>query len=173
MKPSKNSASASPLPNRFATNKTDMSSCARPADFQIKSGARPRYLSAPRTPEIINFVPPATLAEEVAYEPPEDLGSHRRQLRRRNQSAPRWLALAVLTGAVVALAFVRFLARRTFTVSRGPRSSDCERAAGRFNYFELFGCAEECSCRRCWMRCSHSWRMASAFVRWSGFSTLL
>jgi hypothetical protein len=34
-----------------------------------------------------------------------------RQLRCRNQSAPRWLALAVLTGAVVALAFGRFLVR--------------------------------------------------------------
>jgi hypothetical protein len=68
------------------------------------------------TPEIINFVSPSQPAkesapEEVAYEAPDDLVSHMRQLRRRNQSAPRWLALAVLTGAVVALAFVRFLAR--------------------------------------------------------------
>ena len=63
------------------------------------------------TPEILNFVSPPTPAEEVTLEAPEDLVSHMRQLRRRNQNAPRWLALAVLTGAVVALAFVRFLAR--------------------------------------------------------------
>jgi|HubBroStandDraft_4_1064222.scaffolds.fasta_scaffold52737_1 hypothetical protein len=63
------------------------------------------------TPEILNFVPAPTPAEEVTHEAPEDVVSHMPQLRRRNQSAPRWLALAVLTGAVVALAFVRFLAR--------------------------------------------------------------
>ena len=63
------------------------------------------------TPEILNFVSPPTPAEEVTHEAPEDLVSHMRQLRRRTQNAPRWLALAVLTGAVVALAFVRFLAR--------------------------------------------------------------
>jgi cellulose synthase/poly-beta-1,6-N-acetylglucosamine synthase-like glycosyltransferase len=63
------------------------------------------------TPEIINFVPPQPRVAEVEIEAPSNLSSHMRQLRRWNQGASRWLALAVLTGAVAALAFVRFLAR--------------------------------------------------------------
>jgi hypothetical protein len=63
------------------------------------------------TREIIDFAPPQPQVVEVAFETPNDLASHMRQLRRRNQGASRWLALAVFTGAVVALAFVRFLAR--------------------------------------------------------------
>jgi hypothetical protein len=61
--------------------------------------------------EIIDFVPPRPHGAEVECETPSDLSSHMRQLRRRNQGASRWLALAVLTGAVVALGFVHFLAR--------------------------------------------------------------
>jgi hypothetical protein len=60
---------------------------------------------------IIDFVPPSPQVAEVEFNAPNDLSSHMRQLRRRNHGASRWLALAVLTGAVVALAFVRFLAR--------------------------------------------------------------
>jgi hypothetical protein len=63
------------------------------------------------TREIINFAPPQPQVAEVEFVAPNDLASHMRQLRRRNRGASRWLALAVLTGAVVALAFVRFLAR--------------------------------------------------------------
>ena len=61
--------------------------------------------------EIIDFVPPQPPVAEAELEAPNDLSSHMRQLRRRGQGTSRWLALAVLTGAVVALAFVRFLAR--------------------------------------------------------------
>ena len=39
------------------------------------------------------------------------LQSHMRQLQPRNQGIARWLALAVLTGTLAALAFVSFLAR--------------------------------------------------------------
>jgi hypothetical protein len=61
--------------------------------------------------EIINFVPPQPQVAEVESEVGNDLGFHMRQLRRRNHGASRWLAFAVLTGAVIALAFVRFLSR--------------------------------------------------------------
>jgi hypothetical protein len=61
--------------------------------------------------EIINFVPPQPQVEEAELENPNDPVSRMPQLRRRNQNASRWLALAVITGAVVALAFIRFLAR--------------------------------------------------------------
>jgi hypothetical protein len=63
------------------------------------------------TREIIDFVPHQAPVAEVEYEAPNNLSSHMRHLRHRSQGASRWLALAVLTGAVVALAFVRFLAR--------------------------------------------------------------
>jgi hypothetical protein len=61
--------------------------------------------------EIIDFVPPQPQVAEVELEAPNDLSSHMRQLRRRSQGMSQWLGLAVLTGAVVALAFIRFLAR--------------------------------------------------------------
>jgi hypothetical protein len=60
---------------------------------------------------IIDFVPPPQQVAEVGFHTPNDLSSHMRQLRRRHQGASRWLAFAVLTGAVVALALVLFLAR--------------------------------------------------------------
>jgi hypothetical protein len=41
----------------------------------------------------------------------KSLSAHMRRLRRRNHGISRWLALAVLIGAIVALAFVDFLAR--------------------------------------------------------------
>lgn len=63
------------------------------------------------TREIINFVPPQPQDAAVEFEAPNDPAHYMPQLRRRYQSTPRWLALAVLTGAIVALAFVRFLAR--------------------------------------------------------------
>lgn len=63
------------------------------------------------TREIIDFVSPRSRAAEIDFEPPADLSLHMRELRRRSDSAPRWLVLAVFMGAVVALAFVRFLAR--------------------------------------------------------------
>jgi hypothetical protein len=63
------------------------------------------------TPEIINFVPSPPKVAEAQNEAPNDLASHMRELRRRNQGAPRWLALAVLAGAFVALALVRLLIR--------------------------------------------------------------
>ncbi|MGH9713720.1 MAG: hypothetical protein ACRD5M_10535 [Candidatus Acidiferrales bacterium] len=63
------------------------------------------------TREIIDFVLPKRKAAQVGFEPPGDLSLHMPQLRRRSESAPRWLALAALMGAVVALALVRLLVR--------------------------------------------------------------
>ena len=63
------------------------------------------------TREIIDFVSPQSRAAEIGFDQPEDLSLHMRQLRPRSHNAPRWLTLAVVMGAVVALAFVRFLAR--------------------------------------------------------------
>jgi len=63
------------------------------------------------TPEIINFVPSPPQVAEAQNQAPNDLASHMRELRRRNQGAPRGLALAVLAGAFVAMALVRLLIR--------------------------------------------------------------
>jgi len=61
--------------------------------------------------EIINFVSPQSQVAEVEVETPNDLASHLRQLRHQSRGASRWLALAVLTGAVLALAYVCCFAR--------------------------------------------------------------
>jgi hypothetical protein len=60
------------------------------------------------TREIINFVSPES---EAAFYDRNGLSSHVGSLHRKNKGTSRWLALAVVTGAVVALAFVRFLIR--------------------------------------------------------------
>lgn len=60
------------------------------------------------TREILNFVSPRAEAEFYAR---NGLASHVRQLRRRSRDMSRWLALAVVTGSVVALAIIRFLSR--------------------------------------------------------------
>lgn len=45
------------------------------------------------------------------FEAAHDLLAHVRQLRRRSRDAVRWLALAVVAGAITAVAFVNFFAR--------------------------------------------------------------
>jgi hypothetical protein len=76
------------------------------------------------TPEIIPFVRESEAESVPCREPIETVDlinhelvaahgfqNHIRQLQPRNQGIARWLALAVLTGALAALAFVSFLAR--------------------------------------------------------------
>jgi hypothetical protein len=76
------------------------------------------------TPEIIPFVRESEAESasiqglDAGYERirPELLAAHgfpnhMRQLQPRNHGIARWLALAVLTGTLAALAFVSFLAR--------------------------------------------------------------
>jgi hypothetical protein len=60
------------------------------------------------TREVINFVSPEVEAE---FYDRNGLSSHVGKLRRQNKGISRWLALAVFTGAVVALALVRFFIR--------------------------------------------------------------
>ncbi|MGA8221878.1 MAG: hypothetical protein WB780_09525 [Candidatus Acidiferrales bacterium] len=60
------------------------------------------------TREIIDFVSPEV---EAAFYERNGLSSHVVKLRGQNKGTSRWLALAVVTGAVVALAVVRFLIR--------------------------------------------------------------
>jgi len=60
------------------------------------------------TREVISFVSPEVEAEFYVQ---NGLSSHVGKLRRRNKGFSRWLALAVFTGAVVALVFVRFFIR--------------------------------------------------------------
>jgi hypothetical protein len=43
--------------------------------------------------------------------PEQGLSHHMRQLRKRNQGFARWFGLAVILGAVMAIAFVGLLAR--------------------------------------------------------------
>jgi hypothetical protein len=59
------------------------------------------------THDIIDFNP----ATEPEVYLPNDLSSHVRQLRRRSEGVWHWVAIAVLTGTLTALAFVNFLAR--------------------------------------------------------------
>jgi len=76
------------------------------------------------TPEIIPFVRDSEKDSIVVYDADSTGGiigtdyvaaqgfaNHMRQLRGKNQGIARWLALAVLTGTIAALAFVSFLAR--------------------------------------------------------------
>ncbi|MGH7838907.1 MAG: hypothetical protein ACREQC_13940, partial [Candidatus Binataceae bacterium] len=44
------------------------------------------------------------------FETPQDLLVPMRQLRRRSNGVARWLALAVVTGTITALAFVNYFA---------------------------------------------------------------
>jgi len=59
------------------------------------------------TRDVINFTP--TTEPEICT--PNDLSAHMRQLRRRSEGVWQWVAIAVLTGTLTALAFVNFLAR--------------------------------------------------------------
>jgi len=43
--------------------------------------------------------------------PESSLLAHMRRVQRRNQGSSRWLALAVLVGAIAAFAVINFLAR--------------------------------------------------------------
>lgn len=76
------------------------------------------------TPEIISLnrhreekfapataLPLSSMDFEPDFEAPHDLLAHMRQLRGRSRDAVRWLALAVVAGAITAVAFVNFFAR--------------------------------------------------------------
>jgi len=62
--------------------------------------------------EIIDFSSEAESPSVAVVSPPAaGIATHVRVLRRRHRGISRWLALALLAGALVALAFVKFLAR--------------------------------------------------------------
>ena len=76
------------------------------------------------TPEIIPFVRESEKDSVLVYDADstgnivgtdylatQGLANHVRQIRRKNQGIARWLALAVLTGTIAALAVVSLLAR--------------------------------------------------------------
>ncbi|MGA7915751.1 MAG: hypothetical protein WCA00_10995 [Candidatus Acidiferrales bacterium] len=56
------------------------------------------------TADILPMFPQQAVTPTIAA---RGLSSHVRQLRKRNQGISRWLALAVVAGAIVALAFVQ------------------------------------------------------------------
>jgi hypothetical protein len=64
-----------------------------------------RIVWAPMPRERIEFIPHV----ETKFLLAPNLPRHMRKLCRRNKGAWRWIALAVLSGAIAALAYVNFL----------------------------------------------------------------
>lgn len=63
------------------------------------------------TAPVADLVPPIPQQELIPSPTARGLSSHVRQLSKRNQGISRWIALAVVAGGVVALAFVQLAIR--------------------------------------------------------------
>ena len=75
--------------------------------FKTKTGTHVELRCRLMTHDIIDFTP----AMEPEVYTPDDLTAHVHQLRRRSEGIWHWVAIAVLTGTLTALAFVNFFAR--------------------------------------------------------------
>ncbi|MFZ3331019.1 MAG: hypothetical protein WA197_10350 [Candidatus Acidiferrales bacterium] len=64
-------------------------------------------LSDDATAPLADVVPPISQQGSIPSPAARGLSSHVRQLSKRNQGILRWIALAVVAGGVVALAFVQ------------------------------------------------------------------
>jgi hypothetical protein len=69
------------------------------------------YLSGQETTAIADIVPLIPQQRLIPSPTARGLSAHVRQLSKRNQGISRWIALAVVAGGVVALAFVQLAIR--------------------------------------------------------------
>jgi hypothetical protein len=118
-------APASPPPSLSGNSAQSKNNCYEiPPDSRIGIDDLVALPLEIMTPEIIPFVRDSEKDSIVVYDADstgsiigtdyvaaQGFANHMRQLRGKNQGIARWLALAVLTGTIAALAFVSFLAR--------------------------------------------------------------